>query len=104
MNEPTGTLTVPAELVRGECNYVLRVTKSMPSEGINEGDYLIVSPRVTAEPDEMVIVTVDGGVSVMRRYHPEGDDARLEGPEGAEIVAAHRVHVHGVVSGVIRKY
>ena len=97
-------LTVPAELVRGDRNYVLRATKAMPADGISAGDYLIVAPRVIAQPGEMVIVTLGEGVSMMRRYHPEGDVVRLEGPEGSEAHPAELVHIHGVVSGVIRKY
>jgi repressor LexA len=104
MSTPPEMLTVPSELVRGERNFVLRVTKGMPSEGIAEGDYLIVSPRQSAQPGEMVIATVDDGVSTMRKFHPEGDDVRLEGATSTEIVAAHRVHIHGVVSGLIRKW
>lgn len=105
MDDVLKSMVVPAELVRGERNYVVRLTTDDPGEDLRRGDYLIVAPREYAKDGELVIAAVDGEASVMRKYFREaGELVRLEGPAGSQIFPANRVGIHGVISGVIRKY
>lgn len=104
------TLSVPNDLMprRGHA-YVLRVRgNSMIDEHIENGDYVVVKGRETADNGEMVIALVDGSSATVKRLFREaGGWIRLQ-PANSQIPPL-RVHeddilIQGVVVGVIRKY
>lgn len=104
------TIAVPNDLIprRGNC-YVLRVRgDSMIDEHIENGDFVVVHGRETADNGEMVIALVDGTSATVKRLYREADGwIRLQ--PSNENVTPIRVHednilIQGIVVGVIRKY
>ena len=104
------TISVPNDLIprRGSA-YVLRVRgESMIDDHIDDGDYVVVHGRQTADNGEMVIALVDGSSATIKRFYREpGGWVRLQ--PANENVPAIRIHeddvlIQGVVVGVIRKY
>jgi len=103
------TITVPADMVSGRGRtFVLRIQgESMTGEHIRDGDYVIIEERQTARDGETVVALVDGSDATLKRFFRDGATVRLQPahPTMAPIVvAADRVHVQGVVVGLIRKY
>lgn len=103
------TITVPADMVAGRGRtFVLRIQgESMTGEQIRDGDYVIIEERQTARDGETVVALVDGADATLKRFYREGASVRLQPahPTMAPIVVpADRVHVQGVVVGLIRKY
>lgn len=104
------TIAVPDDLIpRRGSSYVLRVRgDSMIDEHIQDGDFVVVNSRNTAENGEMVIALIDGTSATVKRFYREaGGWIRLQ--PANENVPAIRVQedqmlVQGIVVGVIRKY
>ncbi|MFQ5704264.1 MAG: transcriptional repressor LexA [Gemmatimonadales bacterium] len=104
------TIAVPEGLVppRGSA-YVLRVNgDSMIDEHIEDGDYVVVNSRQSANNGEMVVALIDGTSATVKRYYREaGGWIRLQ-PSNDRVtpIRAHEedVLIQGVVVGVIRKY
>jgi repressor LexA len=88
--------------------YVLRVKgESMIDEHIQNGDYVVVESRETADPGEMVVALIDNENTTLKRFYPEGDQIRLQPANEAFapiILDSARVKIQGVVVGVMRKY
>ena len=104
------TLAVPdAMLPRGGPNYALKVRgDSMIDDHIQDGDFVVVHGRQTADNGEMVIALVHGAEATVKRFYREsGGWIRLQ-PANAAVqplrVRESDVLIHGVVVGVIRKY
>ena len=103
------TLPVPERfLPRRSEYYVLRVKgESMIDEHIQDGDYVVVESRETADPGSMVVALIDGENVTLKRFYPEGAQVRLQpANEHLEpiIVDGSRVKVQGVVVSVMRSY
>lgn len=103
------TLVVPSHLLGGDLgeHYVLRVEgQSMVDEGIFDGDLVVVRRREVAEAGEMIVALVEGEAT-LKRFFPEGAMVRLQ-PANAAMeplrVPAERLHVQGVVVGLMRRY
>ena len=104
------TLAVPeAMLPRGGPNYALKVKgDSMIDDHIQNGDFVVVNGRQTADNGEMVIALVHGDEATVKRFYREpGGWIRLQ-PSNQAVqplrVKESDVLIHGVVVGVIRKY
>jgi repressor LexA len=104
------TIAVPNDLLprRGSA-YVLRVRgDSMIDDHIEDGDYVVVHNRNTANQGQMVIALLQGTSATVKRIYREADGwVRLQ--PANEKVQPIRVHendllIQGVVVGVIRKY
>jgi len=88
--------------------YVLRVQgDSMIDEHIQDGDYIVVESRETADPGEMVVALIDNENVTLKRFYPEGIEVRLQ-PANATMAPimldAARVKIQGAVVSVMRKY
>jgi repressor LexA len=104
------TIAVPNNLLprRGSA-YVLRVRgDSMVDDHIQDGDYVVVHNRNTANQGQMVIALVQGTSATVKRIYREADGwVRLQ--PSNERMQPIRVHendllIQGIVVGVIRKY
>jgi repressor LexA len=104
------TLSVPNDLIprRGSC-YALKVRgQSMIDDHIDDGDYVVVHNRQTAENGQMVIALIQGTSATVKRLYREADGwVRLQ--PSNDRMQPLRVHeddllVQGVVVGVIRRY
>jgi repressor LexA len=104
------TIAVPDDLIpRRGSSYVLRVRgESMIDEHIQDGDFVVVNSRNTAENGEMVIALIDGTSATVKRFYREaGGWIRLQ-PANENIpsirVQEDEMLVQGIVVGVLRKY
>jgi repressor LexA len=103
------TIAVPNDLLpRRGSSYVLRVRgDSMIDDHIQDGDFVVVHNRPTANNGQMVIALVQGtSATVKRIYREPGGWVRLQ--PANDRVQPIRVHendilIQGVVVGVIRK-
>ena len=104
------TIAVPDDLIpRRGSSYVLRVRgDSMIDEHIQDGDFVVVNSRNTAENGEMVIALIDGTSATVKKFYREpGGWIRLQ-PANENVppirVQEDQMLVQGIVVGVIRKY
>ena len=104
------TIAVPDDLIpRRGSSYVLRVRgDSMIDEHIQDGDFVVVNSRNTAENGEMVIALIDGTSATVKKFYREpGGWIRLQ-PANENVLAIRvqedQMLVQGIVVGVIRKY
>lgn len=84
--------------------FVLEVRgDSMIEEGINDGDYVIVEKRETAENGQVVVALLPDNTATLKRFFKEHDRVRLQpaNPNLAPIYVKE-VTVQGVVRGVFR--
>jgi repressor LexA len=106
--ETRETISVPADLVRGERNYVLRVRgDSMIDEGIRDGDFVIAEERSTAENGETVIALLGGAEATVKKFFRDNGKVRLVPANSTMeplVVAEGDLRIQGVVIGLIRKY
>lgn len=103
------TIAVPADLLtRREGNYVLKVRgQSMIDEYIQDGDYVIMEPRESADNGEMVVALINGQEATLKRIYYEEGGVRLQpaNPAMAPIIIRNEdVRVQGVVVGIWRRY
>lgn len=103
------TETIPLPWSSGDGNlYVLRVKgDSMIEDHIQDGDYVIVEDRESAENGETVVALVEGESATLKRFYREGAQVRLQPANAAmaPIMAREEdLRIQGVVVGVLRKY
>ena len=104
------TIAVPNDLLprRGSA-FVLRVRgESMIDEHIEDGDYVVVHNRNTADNGQMVVALIQGTSATVKRLYRDADGwIRLQpANERMQPIRVHEddVLIQGVVVGVIRKY
>jgi repressor LexA len=103
------TLQIPEFFLPGKGSYyVLQVQgESMIEEHIQDGDYVVVESRESANPGDMVVALIDGENVTLKKFYPEGSNIRLQ-PANAAIaplvVDGSRVRIQGIVVSVMRKY
>jgi repressor LexA len=89
-------------------HYVLQVRgDSMIEENIQDGDYVIVNPKQTANQGETVVALIDNEEATLKKFYHEGDQVRLQPANQSMqpiIVPPDRIRIRGVVIGVMRKY
>ena len=88
--------------------YVLRVKgDSMIEEHIQDGDFVVVESRQTANSGETIVALIDGENVTLKKYFPEGTQVRLQ-PANENlspiILDGTRVKIQGIVVSVLRKY
>jgi repressor LexA len=103
------TLQIPDYfLPRQTQYYVLRVKgESMIEEHIQDGDYVVVESRETADPGDTVVALIDNDNVTLKKYFPEGAQIRLQPANetlAPILIEATRVKIQGVVVSVMRKY
>jgi repressor LexA len=102
-------LQVPDYLLPRKAEYyVLRVKgESMIDEHIQDGDYVVIESRKTANPGETVVALVDDENVTLKKFYPEGSQIRLQPANESLapiILDGTRVKIQGVVVSVMRKY
>jgi repressor LexA len=103
------TLPIPEYFLSRQGNYyILRVKgESMIDEHIQDGDYVIVESRETANPGEMVVALIDNESTTLKKFYPVGAQIKLQPANetlAPIILDGARVKIQGVVAGVMRKY
>ena len=103
------TIKVPAHLLTvPEGNYVLRVRgESMIEEYIQDGDFVVMESRESAENGEMVVALINNQEATLKRLYREKDQIRLQPANSAMdpiYVRAADIRIQGVVVGIWRRY
>ncbi len=88
--------------------FVLRVKgDSMIDDHIQNGDYVIVEKRDSADNGETVVALIDNDKATLKRFYREKDGVRLQ-PANPEMDALFlrdgEFRIQGVVIGVLRKF
>ena len=88
--------------------FVLRVKgSSMIEDHIQDGDYVIVERRITAENGETVVALIDNDHATLKRFYRENGRVRLQPahPDMKPIIVREGdFAIQGVVVGVLRKF
>lgn len=99
-------MPLPADRVRGEGTYLLKVAgNSMTGDGINDGDLVVVISDPEPGNDKIVVVLVDGESTVKRlRREPDGIRLLSSNPKVGSIFIEYSENplIQGRVIGVIR--
>ena len=103
------TLQIPDYfLPRQSQYYVLRVKgDSMIEEHIQDGDYVVVESRETADSGDTVVALIDEENVTLKKFYPEGAQIRLQPANetlAPIVLDGARVKIQGVVVSVMRKY
>ena len=105
----TETLEVPPFMVGRRNSYVLEVKgQSMVDEGINDGDYVVVTEKEVPSNGDMIIAMINNGGATLKRYYKEKGHIRLQQSNAAMdpiiIDPGTPIEIQGIVIGLIRKY
>ncbi len=106
----TESIEIPESFLprRGSDYYVLRVQgQSMIDEHIQDGDYVVVESRVTADPGDTIVALIDNENVTLKKFYPEGTMVRLQPANEALapiVLDAARVKIQGVAVGIMRKF
>ncbi|OGC50245.1 repressor LexA [candidate division WWE3 bacterium RIFCSPHIGHO2_01_FULL_40_23] len=86
--------------------FVLQVKgDSMITEGILDGDYVVVAQQDHAENGDIVVALIDGSFATLKKYYKEKDRIRLQPANpNMEPIYARDVKIQGRVTGIIRRY
>lgn len=104
------TLSVPDSFLRKSGDhYVLKVRgQSMIDAQINDGDFVVVNERQSADNGEMVIAMMHGNAATVKKFYRERDGRiRLQpANETMEPLYVHEndISIQGVVVGVLRRF
>jgi repressor LexA len=108
--ETMETLEVPASMLRGGENFVLRVTgDSMIEDGILNGDYVVIKKQDRAENGQTVVALIGNEATIKRFYKKAGKvELHPANPAFQPIVIESLVEnpefkIEGVLVGVIRQ-
>ena len=102
------TISIPKDMVGRFQTYALRVEgDSMLDENIQDGDYIVIEARHTAENGETVVAMINNEEVTLKKFYIEPDRIRLQ-PANSRmkpiILHNHEIRILGVVCGVIRRY
>lgn len=102
-----GEMVVDPSLVRDERTYMLRVRgDSMIEAHICDGDHILVQPQQEARNGEIVVVMIEGDVTLKRFFRRDGYvELQPENTEMASIILTPEsgdIRVLGKLSGVLR--
>jgi repressor LexA len=80
---------------------------SMVEDGIHDGDFIILEPRLEPRNGETVVAVIDGHEVTLKRWRRIGREVRLEPRNPAyetRVLDLSRVAVRGVLVGLLRRY
>jgi repressor LexA len=101
-------IAVSPELLGPGDHFALEVKgDSMIEAGILDGDTVVCRRADTAKNGEIVVALVDREEATLKRLRRKGDSIALEAANPAyetRIFGPDRVHVQGILVGLIRKY
>lgn len=104
--EDNETIAVPKYMIRDKDYFALKVKgESMIEDGINDGDFVVIEKKNTAENGEVIVALLENQLATLKRYYKEPGYIRLQ-PANAKMkpLKVKNVQVQGKVVGLIRKY
>ena len=104
--EERESMAVPADLVRDENSYVLKVSgQSMIDEGILDGDYVIVERNHSPRNGDVVVALLNNAFATLKKFYRETNRIRLQ-PANATMkpIYCKDVAIRGVVRAIVRKF
>lgn len=104
--EENETIGVPADLVRDENAYVLKVKgTSMVDEGILSGDYVVVERNHYPKNGDVVVALLNNAYVTLKKFYKEKNRIRLQ-PANASMkpIYCKDVAIRGIVRAIIRKF
>ncbi|MFH0988076.1 MAG: transcriptional repressor LexA [Parcubacteria group bacterium] len=104
--EEKETMAVPADLVRDENAFVLKVKgESMIDEGIWDGDFVIVERNHSPKNGDVVVALLNNAYATLKKFYRETNRIRLQ-PANATMapIYCRDVAIRGIVKAVIRKF
>jgi len=104
--EDTETVTVPADVVRDENSYVLKVKgTSMIDDGILDGDYVIVERNFYPKNGDVVVALLDNTYATLKRFYRERTRIRLQ-PANSTMkpLFVKNPAIQGIVRAIYRKF
>ncbi|MBC7691183.1 MAG: transcriptional repressor LexA [Methylotenera sp.] len=104
------TLDVPASMIKGGQNFVLKVSgNSMIEDGILDGDYVVIKKQDVANNGQTVVALI-GNEATIKRYYRRGSKIELHPANPAyepliieSLVESVEFKIEGVLVGVIRR-
>lgn len=104
--EEKETMAVPADLVRDENAYVLKVKGiSMIDEGIWDGDYVIVERNHSPQNGDVVVALLNNAYATLKKFYRETNRIRLQPANAAmKPIYCKDVAIRGIVKAIIRKF
>ncbi len=100
------TISIPAEIVRDENSFVLKVKgESMIEDGILDGDYVIVERSFYPNNGDVVVALLDNTYATLKRYYREKKRIRLQ-PANSSMkpIYAKNPAIQGIVRAIFRKF
>ncbi len=102
-------IPVPSVMLSGTSrHYALEVRgDSMITEGINDGDVVVIRETNTADNGDIVVAFVDGHEATLKRFRRNGSKITLEAANpdyGDQEYPSDQVDVQGRLVGLIRTY
>lgn len=104
--EERETITVPADIVRDENSFVLKVRgESMIEDGILDGDYVIVERNFYPQNGDVVVALLDNTYATLKRFYREPKRIRLQ-PANSTMkpIYAQNPAIQGIVRGIFRTF
>ena len=99
---------MPVALIGNGEHFALEVDgDSMIDAGILDGDTVVCRRADTAKNGDIVVALVDREEATLKRLRRKGDSIALEAANPSyetRIFGPDRVHVQGILVGLIRKY
>ncbi len=106
--ETEDSISFPVSRSSGRRTYTLKVRgDSMIDEHIQDGDYIIVEERETAENGDTVVALLNNEKATLKKYYRDNGSIRLvpANPDVQEIVVNEEdLIIQGVVVGIFRKF
>ncbi len=95
-----------AQMFNRHDHFVLEVTgDSMVEAHIDDGDYVVVKQKDTAQAGDIVVAETDDGEATLKYWFPEKNRIRLQPANSSmEPIYVQNAKVRGVVIGVVRKF
>lgn len=104
--EQNETIGVPADLIKDENSYVLKVKgESMIDEGIWSGDYVVVERNHSPRNGDVVVALLNNAYVTLKKFYREPKRIRLQ-PANATMkpIYCKDVAIRGVVRAIIRTF
>jgi len=104
--EENETMAVPADLVKDESSYILKVKgESMIEDGIFDGDYVVVERNNYPKNGDVVVALLNNAYVTLKKFYREAKRIRLQPANHTmKPIYCKDVAIRGVVRAIIRKF